>query len=34
VMNYMMLYQSTITLCLVSNQVSRSFLVLVWPTIG
>jgi uncharacterized Zn-finger protein len=29
VMNYMMLYQSTITLCLVSNQVSRSFLVLV-----
>ena len=27
VMNCMMLYQSTVTLCLVSNQVSRSFLV-------
>jgi hypothetical protein len=27
--NCMMLYQSTITLCLVSNQVSRGFLVLV-----
>jgi len=34
VKNCMMLYQSTVTLCLVSNQVSRSFLVLVWPTIG
>jgi len=29
VMNCMMLYQSMVTLCLVSNQVSRSFLVLV-----
>jgi len=29
VKNCMMLYQSTMTLCLVSNQVSRSFLVLV-----
>ena len=29
VKNCMMLYQSTVTLCLVSNQVSRSFLVLV-----
>jgi hypothetical protein len=27
----LMLCQSTVTLCLVSNQVSRSFLVLVWP---
>ena len=27
--NCMMLYQSTVALCLVSNQVSRSFLVLV-----
>jgi ABC-type iron transport system FetAB permease component len=29
VKNYMMLYQSMVTLCLVSNQVSKSFLVLV-----
>ena len=29
VKNCMMLYQSTVTLCLVSNQVSKSFLVLV-----
>jgi hypothetical protein len=29
VKNCMMLYQSTVTLCFVSNQVSRSFLVLV-----
>jgi hypothetical protein len=29
VKNCMMLYQNTVTLCLVSNQVSRSFLVLV-----
>jgi hypothetical protein len=29
VKNCLMLYQSTVTLCLVSNQVSRSFLVLV-----
>jgi hypothetical protein len=29
VKNSMMLYQSTVTLCLVSNQISRSFLVLV-----
>jgi hypothetical protein len=34
VKNYMMLYQSMVTLCLVSNQVSKSFLVLIWPTIG
>ena len=34
VKNCMMLYQSMVTLCLVFNQVSRSFLVLVWPTIG
>jgi hypothetical protein len=34
VKNCIMLYQSTVTLCLVSNQVSRSFLVLVWPIIG
>jgi len=27
--NCMMLYQSTVTLCLVSNQVSRNFLLLV-----
>jgi len=33
VKNCMMLYQSTVTLCLVFNQVSRSFLVLVWPII-
>ena len=29
VKNCMMLYQRTVTLCLVSNQISRSFLVLV-----
>jgi len=34
VKNCLMLCQSTVTLCLVSNQVSRSFLVLVWPIIG
>jgi hypothetical protein len=28
----MTMYQSMVTLCLVSNLVSRSFLVLVWPT--
>jgi len=32
--NCMMLYQSTVKLCLVSNQVSKNFLVLVWPIIG
>jgi hypothetical protein len=34
VKNCMMLYQSIVTLCLVFNQVSRSFLILVWPIIG
>ena len=34
VKNCLMLCQSTVKLCLVSNQVSRSFLVLVWPIIG
>ena len=34
VKNCMMLCQSTVTLCLVSNQVSRSFLLLVWLVIG
>jgi hypothetical protein len=31
VKNCMMLYQSTVTLCLAFNQVSKSFLVLVYP---
>jgi len=34
VKNFLMLYQSTVTLCLISNQVSRSSLVLVSPIIG
>jgi hypothetical protein len=34
VKNCMILYQSMVILCLVSNQVSRSSLVLVWPIIG
>jgi len=34
VKNCLMLFQSTVTLCLVSNKVSRSFLVLVWPITG
>ena len=34
VKNCMMLSQSTVTLCLAFNQVSKSFLVLVWPIIG
>jgi hypothetical protein len=32
VKNYMTWFQSKVTLCLVSNPVSWSFLVLVWPT--
>jgi hypothetical protein len=34
VKNYMTWCHSTVTLCLVSNLVSWSFLVLVWPTTG
>jgi hypothetical protein len=33
VKNCLILCQSTVTLCLVSNQVSRSSLVLVWPIV-
>jgi len=34
VKNCMMLYQSMMTLCLVFNQVSKSFFALVWPIFG